>query len=42
MINRKNVKEVCCDIMLRYYPRICLEGLMKHTKNLSQDRRSPN
>jgi hypothetical protein len=26
---------------LRYYPGICLEGLRKTTKNLSQDSRSP-
>jgi hypothetical protein len=26
---------------LRYYPGICLEGLRKTTKNLSQDNRSP-
>jgi hypothetical protein len=26
---------------LRYYPSICLEGLRKTTKNLSQDTRSP-
>jgi hypothetical protein len=26
---------------LRYYPNICLEGLRKTTKSLSQDSRSP-
>jgi hypothetical protein len=26
---------------LRFYPRICLEGLRKATKNLSQDNWSP-
>jgi hypothetical protein len=26
---------------LRYYPGICLEGLRKTTKNLTQDNRSP-
>jgi hypothetical protein len=31
-------KRSCPD--LRYYPVICLEGLRKTTKNLSQDRRS--
>jgi hypothetical protein len=29
-----------CDVILRYYPSIYLEGLVKTTKNLSQDSRS--
>jgi hypothetical protein len=29
------------DLILRYYPSICQEGLSKTTKNLTQDSRSP-
>jgi hypothetical protein len=30
-----------CGLILRYYPRIYLEGLHKTTKNPSQDNQSP-
>jgi hypothetical protein len=29
-------------LILRYYPNICLEGLSKSTKYLSQDSKSPD
>jgi hypothetical protein len=35
-------KEAVVAYFLRYYPSICLEGLRKTTKNLSQDTQSPD
>jgi hypothetical protein len=37
----KDMEGSKCGLMLRYYPGICLEGLMKTTKTISQDNRYP-
>jgi hypothetical protein len=37
----KTISKVVLRAYLRYYPRICLEGLRKTTKNLNNDSRHP-
>jgi hypothetical protein len=37
----KDAEESGSGLILRHYPSICLEGLRKTTKNLSQDSRPP-
>jgi hypothetical protein len=38
---RKDVGGSICGLILRYYPSICLEGLRKPIKNLSEPRFEP-
>jgi hypothetical protein len=40
-MNWKDVKESGRGLILRYYPNICLQELVKLIKNLSQDNRFP-
>jgi hypothetical protein len=41
MMNLKGLEGSGCGLILRCYTSICLEGLRKITKKLSQDSRSP-
>jgi hypothetical protein len=41
MMNWNGCERKQSGLILRYYPNICLEGLRKTTKVLSQDSQSP-